>query len=81
MFRSPDSLIVCLFVVFMFVLTLLYNYVAIGKYKKEKENKRSEILYRSSNTDNGVPADEVFQSLKDAGIKPNYLGTKGENLR
>lgn len=83
MFNTPDSTIVFFFVIFVAVVALLYNYVAMIQYKKKKEEekKRSEVLYRSSNTDNGVPADEVFQTLKDAGIEPNYLGTKGETLQ
>ena len=81
MFNTPDSMIVFFFVIFVVIVTLVYNQIAIEKYKKERERKRSDVLYRSSNTDNGVPANKVFQTLKDAGIEPNYLGAKGENLR
>jgi len=41
---------------------------------KKKKSKRSSVLYNASVTENAVPAREVFKTLEDAGIKPNYLG-------
>lgn len=32
---------------------------------REKKRKRSSILYNASVTDNGVPADQVFKTLKE----------------
>jgi len=42
--------------------------------KKKKESKKSSVLFNASVTEDAVPAREVFKTLEDAGIKPNYLG-------
>lgn len=46
--------------------------------RKTKVSKRSSVLFNASVTENGVPAREVFKTLEDAGIKPNYLGNNLE---
>lgn len=51
--------------------------------KKEKEKdkwipKRSDVLYYSSNRNSYSKARDVFQTLKDAEITPNFLGGKHE---
>ena len=42
--------------------------------KKQVKSKKSPVLFNASVTENAVPAREVFKTLEDAGIKPNYLG-------
>ena len=82
MFHSANSLILFFGLSYVLPIFLLYC-MAKKEQKNANKYKRncSDILYRSSNTDSGVPVNKVFQTLKDAGIEPNYLGAKGENLR
>lgn len=46
----------------------------IMKSSQKASRKRSSVLFNASVTENAVPAREVFKTLEDAGIKPNYLG-------
>lgn len=46
-----------------FISYLIYD--IFNTKGREKKRKRSSILYNASVTDNGVPADEVFKTLKE----------------
>lgn len=52
-------------------------------YKKEKqrnliERKRSKFLYSSSNKNSYAKARNVFKTLENAGIDPDFLGGQHE---
>ena len=46
-----------------FISYLIYD--IFNTKGRNKKRKRSNILYNASVTDNGVPADEVFKTLKE----------------
>lgn len=59
----------------LMVLIAIINIVKL-KNKKIFKSKEKSILFNSDNTDNGVPANIVFEQLKDLEI--DYLGMKSK---
>ena len=59
-------------VVTFFLVYLILNCFGIPKSKKRIKEK--SLLYYPTITENGIKARDVFQSLAQNNIKPNYLG-------
>lgn len=58
------------------ILTMFFTflfYECLPK-KKEKPIKSSPLLFNASVTEKGVPANQVFETLKKNNIKVNFLG-------
>lgn len=66
------------FIIFIDVLMILITIIKILKIKNKEKNKHSKrsILFNSNNSDNGVPANIIFEQLKD--IEIDYLGMKNK---
>lgn len=64
------------FIAIFFLTYLILNCIGLPK-RKQKDDKKSPLYYPSI-TENSVKAKDVFQTLKQNNIKPNYLGMEGK---
>jgi len=57
-----------------YILLWAFTWWFVYEKPVKEERKRSSILFNASVTERAVPAREVFETLENAGIKPNFLG-------
>lgn len=57
-----------------FISFLIFQIFNKSKSKAKKYDKN--VLYSAHSSNKGVPADEVFEMLRNNSIKLNYLGYK-----
>ena len=62
--------LVSAFIVCGFILASLKN----EDNEKAEPDNRSDILYKSSNKDSYIKAGNLFKTLENAGVIPNFLG-------
>lgn len=67
-----------------FVIIACFIWLGIKAHKEGKENtkirKSSYTLYNASVSERTITSEEVFSTLKQAGIEPKFLQNKTSNL-
>lgn len=54
-------------------------YVLFSNPNKQKNTGKDSSIYQASIRDDYPPAEKVFKTLKDAGIKPCFLGRDADD--
>lgn len=63
----------------MIGIPVLYVLFSNPKTHKQKNTGKDSSIYKASIRDDYPPAEKVFETLKDAGIKPCFLGSDADD--